>query len=209
MNAQLRQIDTPSLPLPAARSENRRRRVGSLTLDDVAIARFNQRIDRIAANAPHIDADQLVTLARWLQAQPEEQRQYLLAEPLQRAEWLNRMLADNDWALDDAMRERARLLVDYLAQQDDLIPDQMPLFGQLDDALLVELVWPTFAGETQDYRDYCRFRIEQQPRGTPDERRLAWEGDVLRQANDMLQRRRISASRYANTGLHQSLFRVS
>src|SRR5690606_41283999 len=64
-----------------------------------------------------------------------------------RAEPLRRMLADGDWDLDPAMRERSNLLLDYLQEVHDLIPDDLPLLGQLDDALLVELAWDSFAAE--------------------------------------------------------------
>ncbi len=208
MNAQLKNEPDLSLPLPAHYPETRRRRVGNVVLDDDAVARFNRLLTDIAGASPTVSTDQLVTLARWLQAQPRSLGIAVLSERLARAEYLKRMLADNDWELPPALRERARMLIDYLRQVDDLIPDETPLVGHLDDALLIELSWSAFAGEAQDYQDYCRFRVEQRPRGNTAERRIAWENAVLAQANDLLQRRRVAESHYANTDLHRSLFRV-
>ena len=123
-----------------------------------------------------------ITLARWLQDQPRDRAVAILAERLRRAEHLRRMLNDGDWELDAELRERSRLLISYLRDVNDLIPDDMPLVGHLDDALLVELAWPAFRGETLDYGDFCRFRSAERPRGTAAERRLAWENACLAEA---------------------------
>ena len=97
---------------------------------------------------------------RWLQDQPREHAVAILSERLARAEHLRRMLNDSDWDVCVDTRERARMLISYLQQVDDLIPDDQPLVGHLDDALLVELAWPMVAEELEDFRDFCRFRDE-------------------------------------------------
>jgi hypothetical protein len=191
--------DRPSLPLtlPPASRDTRRRHVGATVLEDGAVQRFNDLLAQLEANAPAVSADQLVTLARWLQDQPAPQAVALLSERLGRAEHLRRMLHDSDWVVDADLRDRARMLISYLQQVDDLIPDDQPLLGQLDDALLVELAWPAFAAQTQDYGDFCRFRAIQRPRGTAGERRLAWENACLAEVALLQQRRQMRARPYA------------
>lgn len=208
MNAQLRHDDL-ALPLPPPSNDARRRQLGDLTLEDAAVARFNALLAELAPNAPRVSADQLVTLARWLQAQPPGQAVAILSERLARAEQLRRMLNDGDWDVDADMRERARMLTSYLQQVDDLIPDDQPLVGHLDDALLVELAWPAFRAETLDYHDFCRFRSAERPRGTAAERRLAWENACLAEAALLQQRRDVRARRYAGGQPLPALFRVS
>lgn len=208
MNAQLRHDDL-ALPLPPPSGDARRRQLGDLTLEDAAVARFNALLAELSPDAPRVSADQLVTLARWLQAQPPGQAVAILSERLARAEQLRRMLNDGDWDVDADMRERARMLTSYLQQVDDLIPDDQPLVGHLDDALLVELAWPAFRAETLDYDDFCRFRSAERPRGTAAERRLAWENACLAEAALLQQRRDVRARRYAGGQPLPALFRVS
>lgn len=208
MNAQLRHDDL-ALPLPPPSGDARRRQLGDLTLEDAAVARFNALLAELSPDAPRVSADQLVTLARWLQAQPPGQAVAILSERLARAEQLRRMLNDGDWDVDADIRERARMLTSYLQQVDDLIPDDQPLVGHLDDALLVELAWPAFRAETLDYDDFCRFRSAERPRGTAAERRLAWENACLAEAALLQQRRDVRARRYAGGQPLPALFRVS
>ena len=197
------------LDLPQVSATHRRRQVGDIALDDAAIARFNALLAELEPGAPHVSADQLVTLARWLEGQPRPQAIATLSERLARAEQLRRMLNDGDWQVDAELRERARMLISYLQQVDDLIPDDQPLVGHLDDALLVELSWRSFRAEALDYGDFCRFRAAERPKGDPAERRLAWENACLAEAALLQQRRHVRAQRYAAGGDFPAFFRVA
>jgi hypothetical protein len=207
MNAQLNppKLDL-TLPLPSL--QTRRHQLGDLRLHDDAMAGFNALLAHLDANAPSVSADQLSTLARWLQQQPRHDAIALLSERLTRAEHLRRMLQDDDWELDEDLRARAQQLLSYLRQVDDLIHDDLPLLGQLDDALLVELTWPAFSGESQDYLDFCRFRTVERPGGNARDRRLAWQNACLAQAALAQQRRQVRSRHYAGGQPLQPLFRV-
>ncbi|WP_146909080.1 YkvA family protein [Arenimonas daejeonensis] len=147
MNARLKD-DHLALRLPPESTDSRRRQVGLIALGENAVQNFNALLSQLDPNAPRVTADQLVTLARWLQEQPREQAVALLSERLARAEQLRRMLNDSDWDVGADTRERARMLISYLQEVNDLIPDDLPLVGHLDDALLVELSWAAFANDT-------------------------------------------------------------
>lgn len=207
MNARLQ--DRLALHLPPESRDSRRRQVGPVALQDAAVHRFNALLAQLDPNAPPVTADQMVTLARWLQEQPREQAVAVLSERLGRAEQLRRMLNDSDWDVCVDTRERARMLISYLQEVNDLIPDHLPLLGHLDDALLVELSWPAFAGETQDYGDYCRYRAAERPRGTPVERRLAWETACLAEAALIQQRRQVRGRHYALAPALPDRFRIT
>jgi uncharacterized membrane protein YkvA (DUF1232 family) len=87
-------------------------------------------------------------------------RRRLLTARLQRIEELEAMRRDVDWPIDPAQERRIDLVLQYLESEDDLIPDSTPTFGYLDDALLLELAWPVFAEDVDDYRDFRQFREE-------------------------------------------------
>lgn len=197
MNMNISRKETLPLRLPAAHSDSRRSQVTGLQLADAAVLAFNCDLQGVNEHAPSVDADQITSLARWLQALPAETAEATINLRLARAESLRRMLDDPDWSLSADVAQSGRRLLDYIRRIDDLIPDDLPLIGHLDDALLVELSWSEFAGEVQDYLDYCRFRSEIQFRGTAEERRTLWESACLAQATTIIHRQQVRERGYA------------
>lgn len=199
--------DPLALRLPPKDCAGRRKRVGTFPLDDGELEAFNALLLGLEPAAPCVDADQIVTLARSFDDMPAERADAVLGERLRRAGQLQRMLDDGDWTLDPALAARARRLLAYLERVDDLIPDDEP-HGRLDDALLVELSWRTFAGVATDYADYCSFRAVARPGGDAADRVMAWENHCLAQAALIIQRRQVRAHRYAEGGELPERFRV-
>jgi uncharacterized membrane protein YkvA (DUF1232 family) len=75
-----------------------------------------------------------------------------------------RMLEDAEWRMEGAHRARVLDALAYFAEPADLIPDQVPGVGFLDDAIMVELVVQELRPELDAYADFCRYR-EAQRRG--------------------------------------------
>jgi len=129
-------------------------------LPPAAIAEFNQLLHELHPDAPFVDRDAVASVARWLQSLPGPQAESMLQARLGRLAELQAMVADPDWAIEPALAQRVGRLVEYVERERDLIPDDVPRIGRLDDALLVELAWPMVAEELEDYRDFQRFREE-------------------------------------------------
>lgn len=196
------------LALPAANPTSRARAVAGLQLADAALLQFNYQLHDVHRTAPSVDAGQFADLASWLADLPAETAQATIALRLARAESLRRMLDDPDWILPADLRERGVHLLDYLYRFDDLIPDDMPVIGHLDDALLIELSWSEFEGEVRDYEDFRRFCGENRVRGSGEERRSAWESECLAQASAMLHRQSVRERGYARQEPLSRPFRV-
>lgn len=200
--------DTLPLTLPPATSLSRRLHIGQVALNDDAIDDFNQTLHALSAQAPAVQADQIASLARWMHELPAEIAAATISQRLARVETLRKLLQDGDWCVQPEFAERAQRLLAYLQRFDDLIPDDVPVIGHLDDALLVELSWAEFAGEVQDFLDFCRFRREQNPRGSAAERRVAWETQCLADASALLHRREVQERGYARPQPLTRPFRV-
>ena len=76
-----------------------------------------------------------------------------------------RILDDAEWRIEGRHRTRVLDVLAYFAEPADLIPDQIPGGGFLDDAIMVELVVRELRPELDAYADFCRYRDEQGARG--------------------------------------------
>ena len=71
---------------------------------------------------------------------------------------LERMALDDAWRCSDECRRQVSVIKAYRNQEQDLIPDELPVVGLLDDAVLVDVAMQLLRSELGDYEDFCRFR---------------------------------------------------
>ena len=178
MNAYVYADNVASLRLPVSYGAARRNELNGKPLKADAIVHFNALLRTLYRRAESVNPDSLVSLARSLQKLPAEQLADLIAERIARAETLRRMTVDKDWIVDSKLRVRARLLLAYLDEHEDLIPDSRELFGHLDDALMIELSWPTFKNAVDEYLEFAVYR-EDNPCESP---LTAWQNHVAYEA---------------------------
>jgi uncharacterized membrane protein YkvA (DUF1232 family) len=91
-----------------------------------------------------------------------------VTERLRDLDTLTRMIEDADWKLEGRDRRRVLDALAYFADPSDLVPDQIPGLGFLDDAIMVELVLQELRPEVDAYTEFCAFRAEEQARAGMD-----------------------------------------
>lgn len=155
MNANLNTLPLPSLSRYAAGCR-RRRHAGPLELADRSLERFRQSAQalQLADEAPC--ADTIATVARTLTRQfATLRRAPCIRLRLRCLAGLQAMASEPRWELDAAPRQQIAQIAAYAESPHRLIPDAVPVIGGLDDALLVELAWPTLH---ETFRNYLHFR---------------------------------------------------
>lgn len=68
------------------------------------------------------------------------------------------MLTDDEWQLPDGDRERLLATFVYFADPEDILPDDIPVIGYLDDVIIIELVARELLHVREAYDDFCRYR---------------------------------------------------
>jgi uncharacterized membrane protein YkvA (DUF1232 family) len=83
-----------------------------------------------------------------------------VAKRIPELESLISMLTDEEWQLPEADRERLLAMFVYFADPEDIIPDNVPVIGYLDDVIVIELVVRELQHIREAYDDFCQFRVE-------------------------------------------------
>jgi uncharacterized membrane protein YkvA (DUF1232 family) len=68
------------------------------------------------------------------------------------------MLTDDEWQLPEGDRERLLATFVYFADPEDILPDDIPVIGYLDDVIIIELVARELQHVREAYDDFCHYR---------------------------------------------------
>jgi len=83
---------------------------------------------------------------------------------LDRLDALIGMAQDEEWALASQERKNVLAALAYFADPHDMIPDNIPVLGYIDDAIMIELVVSELKHEIDAFEDFCRYRVEEKSR---------------------------------------------
>ena len=75
-------------------------------------------------------------------------------------EALLQMLNDEEWLLPARDRERLLATFVYFADPEDILPDDIPVIGYLDDVIIIELIALEMVHVREAYADFCDYREE-------------------------------------------------
>jgi uncharacterized membrane protein YkvA (DUF1232 family) len=119
---------------------------------------------------------------------------YIL-ERVKKLDTLVGMLKDVGWSMPDSERPKAIAALAYFVDPQDLIPDQIPVLGFLDDAIMIELAVEKLRHEIAGYERFCRYRHREwerpwyrQSAGTRDRKIAAKQQEIRASIDAKLER---------------------
>ena len=81
-----------------------------------------------------------------------------VAKRIPEIESLIQMLMDEEWKLPKAERERLLAVFIYFGDPEDILPDDIPVIGYLDDIIILELVSRELQHVSEAYADFRAYR---------------------------------------------------
>ena len=140
---------------------HRRKNIGNVNVSDYAVDVLNDSISKIDDSYSSLSADQITSCGRQLLSSQVFSAQLpasCILERFKTVGYLDRMVKDGDWDMEDLAAYKIEVLLDYVKLHEELIPHNTPMIGHLDDAILVEASWRTLREEIESYADYRRLR---------------------------------------------------
>jgi uncharacterized membrane protein YkvA (DUF1232 family) len=83
-----------------------------------------------------------------------------VASRLPQLDLMIQMLLDDEWRLPTAAREQLLATFVYFGDPEDILPDDVPVIGYLDDVIILELASRELVHVLDAYDDYCKYRDE-------------------------------------------------
>ena len=148
----------------------------SFTLDESDVAYFRKLFRTARRQVADQDVDEVLKAVQSLIDRVRQGRKQprFVQESVQVLEDLVEMLRDPDYDLPRGPRTEVLAALSYFANPEDLIPDQIPGLGFLDDAIMIKMLENEFKHELWGYRQFRKFRAsaEQRPWTTIARQRL-------------------------------------
>lgn len=143
----------------------------TLELSDQDLEHFRELARRGMSGAEEQAPDAIIRGAReLLEKVGETVNSAFIRDRLGRLNILIDMYNDEGWGMQEIGQKRVLSALAYLINAEDLIPDNIPGLGYLDDAIMVELLCEELKPEIDAYREFVEYRTgEAERRGVDPE----------------------------------------
>lgn len=166
----------------------------SFELDDNDLKHFQLIMNEARKAAKRLPPEDVVAAAETLLEDVSATKAPgFIVERLNKLQLMINMLSDLEWRLPHQEAGRVLNALAYFAEPEDLIPDNIPGLGFLDDAIMIELVVRELKHEIDAYQDFCDYRQRLRQQGTSakasrsgwlDERRKSLQSRMRRRRKD-------------------------
>jgi len=184
----------------------------TIELGDADLSHFVDAMKTAQQEAKNLSAKEITDAAnKLLEDGGSGKLPGFIAERLSKIGSMTAMVNDEGFGMETEDRQRVLACLTYFANPKDLIPDNVPVLGFLDDAIMIELVVRELQHEVEAYDDFVAYREDEARRrgvdpATLKTERVEWaEARRVELLSRMKSRRMSSYS--SSSGWRPSLFK--
>ena len=134
----------------------------TIELGDADLKHFIDAMQRAQQDAKHLSPREVTDAASKLLEEGHEIKvPQFIAERLGKLDSMIAMVNDEGFALPEEDRQRVLACLTYFANPQDIIPDNVPVLGYLDDAIMIELCVRELKHEIEAYEDFVLYRNDE------------------------------------------------
>jgi uncharacterized membrane protein YkvA (DUF1232 family) len=148
----------------------------TIELGDADLKHFIDAMQRAQQEAKHLSAREISDAAAKLLSEGHHVNvPQFIAERLGKLDSMIAMVNDEGFALPQEDCQRVLACLTYFANPQDIIPDNVPVLGYLDDAIMIELCVRELQHEIEAYEDFVQYRKDEAARRGVDASTLKTE----------------------------------
>jgi len=134
----------------------------TIEIGDADLKHFIDAMRRSQVEAEHLSPSEVTAAASKLLAQGHHiQLPNFIAERLGKLDSMISMVGDQGFALPEGDKNRVLACLTYFANPNDIIPDNVPVLGYLDNAIMIELCVRELEHEVEAYEDFVEYRKDE------------------------------------------------
>ena len=178
-------------------------------LEDKDLSYFKASMNRAAAAAESAGEEDIISrAAKMIEQVSTPKTPVFVQQRMEKLARLIQMLQDAEWPLAAAERRNILAALSYFADPEDIIPDDVPVLGYIDDAIMIELVVKELKPEIEAFEDFCRFREGEVARKRSDKASRQDYLEARRRDLQQRMRRRRQSVRRGSQGASRPRFRL-
>ena len=140
----------------------------SFELSDSDLDHFRILMKAAMEKASELPPAEVLQKARAVVAEMEQARlPDFVKQRMESLETLISALEDPEWQMPEDEKNEILTSLAYFTEPEDLVPDNIPGLGYVDDAIMIELVIQELSQDLSAYKQFCSFRkTEENRRGS-------------------------------------------
>lgn len=163
-------------------------------LSESDLERFYEVMMRVRQNARGKSPQQVTDSAKQLLEQiNQSDTADFIRDRMSQLNMLIDMATDDGWGLVGDDLERVLTALSYFCEPGDLVPDDIPGLGYIDDAIMIEIICHELQHEIQAFQEFVAFRSAEARRLGPealDMQKAEWLDERRQQLHSRMRRRR-------------------
>jgi uncharacterized membrane protein YkvA (DUF1232 family) len=134
----------------------------TIELGDADLQHFIDAMQRAQQESKHLSPQQVSEAASRLLVEGHKVAlPQFIAERLGKLDSMIAMVNDEGFSLPEEDKQRVLACLTYFANPQDIIPDNVPVLGFLDDAIMIELCVRELQHEIEAYEDFVEYRKQE------------------------------------------------